>query len=74
MVYCNRGRLIRHTLTADQYIEEIRTLRNETEIACRRMLEEAQKKAGAIVGDAKQKDSAVDAILSEYRKRPRGRR
>ena len=59
---------------ADQYIEEIRTLRNETEIACRRMLEEAQKKADAIVGDAKQKDSAVDAILSEYRKRPRGRR
>jgi cell division septum initiation protein DivIVA len=59
---------------AEQYIEEILQLRKETETVCRRMLEEARKKADAMVGDARQKDSAVDAILREYRKRPTGRR
>lgn len=55
---------------ADQYLEEIRRIRMETEAACRRMMEQARQEAALFVAQAKENDStydrAVDAILAEY--------
>jgi cell division septum initiation protein DivIVA len=55
---------------ADQYLEEIRAMKQETAEACNRILEKAKQEAAAIVARANQKhtvyDSAVDAILKEY--------
>lgn len=55
---------------ADQYLEEIRTMKKETAENCNRALEKAKQEAAAIVARANQKhtvyDSAVDAILKEY--------
>lgn len=53
---------------ADQYLEEIRKMRDETEAACRRMLEEAHKRSKAMVADARRSDAVVDTILHDYRK------
>lgn len=55
---------------ADQYLEEIRAMKQETAENCNRILEKAKQEAAAIVARANQKhtvyDSAVDAILKEY--------
>ena len=55
---------------ADQYLEEIRAMKQDTAEACNRILEKAKQEAAAIVARANQKhtvyDSAVDAILKEY--------
>ena len=58
---------------ANLYLEEIRTLREETETECERMLEEAQKEADYLIALAKlgktPQESAVDAIMKEFRPR-----
>jgi cell division septum initiation protein DivIVA len=55
---------------ANQYLEEIRAMKQDTAEACNRILEKAKQEAAAIVARANQKhtvyDSAVDAILKEY--------
>lgn len=55
---------------AEQYLDEIRTMRAETESSCKHMLEEARQEAAAVVAQAKARqrtyDSAVEAILEEY--------
>lgn len=55
---------------ADQYLEEIRAMKQDTAEACNRILEKAKQEAAAIMARANQKhtvyDSAVDAILKEY--------
>lgn len=55
---------------ADQYLEEIRVLHTETEAQCRKIMEEAQAEAAAIVAAAKRRQGdyelAVEAILKEY--------
>lgn len=56
---------------AEQYLYEIKAIREETEAERQRILEQAQAEAAAIIADAKKTqgdyDSAVDAILKEYR-------
>ena len=56
---------------AEQYLNEIKTIREETEVERQRILSDAQAEAAAIIADAKKTqgdyDSAVDAILKEYR-------
>ena len=56
---------------AEQYLNEIKAIREETEAERRRILAEAQAEAERIVAEAKKKqdayDSAVEAILEEYR-------
>ena len=56
---------------AEQYLEEIKTIREETEAERRRILAEAQAEAEAIVAGAKNTqsdyDSAIEAILKEFR-------
>jgi cell division septum initiation protein DivIVA len=55
---------------ADQYLEEIRRMQEETKENCRMVLEKAQKEAEAIVKQATKKrtdyDMAVESILKEY--------
>ena len=55
---------------AEQYLNEIRAIREETEAERQRILSEAQAEAEAILAAAKKTtgdyDSAVDAILKEY--------
>lgn len=55
---------------AEQYLNEIKTIREETEAQRQRILSEAQAEAEAIVAGAKKKrgeyDSAIEAILKEY--------
>ena len=55
---------------AEQYLDEIRTMRAETESSCKHMLEEARQEAAAVVAQAKARqrtyESAVEAILEEY--------
>ena len=55
---------------AEQYLNEIKTLREEAEAECQRILAQAQAEAAAILGDAKKSqgdyDSAIKAILEEY--------
>ena len=55
---------------AEQYLNEIKTLREEAEAECQRILAQAQAEAAAILGDAKKSqgdyDSAIEAILEEY--------
>ena len=55
---------------AEQYLEEIRAMRTETEEKCRLELETARKEAAAIVERANRQhtayDSAIEAILKEY--------
>jgi cell division septum initiation protein DivIVA len=55
---------------AEQYLNEIKAIREETEAERQRILSEAQAAAEAILAAAKKTtgdyDSAVDAILKEY--------
>ena len=55
---------------AEQYLNEIKTIREETEVERQRILSDAQAEAAAIIADAKKTqgdyDSAIEAILKEY--------
>ena len=55
---------------ADQYLNEIKAIREETEAERQRILSQARAAAEAIVADAKKTqsdyDSAIDAISREY--------
>ena len=55
---------------AEQYLNEIKTIREETEAQRQRILSEAQAAAEAIIAGAKKTrgdyDSAIEAILKEY--------
>ena len=56
---------------AEQYLNEIKAIREETEAERQRILSEAQAKAAAIIADAKKAqgdyDSAIEAILKEFK-------
>ena len=56
---------------AEQYLNEIKTIREETEAERQRILKEAKAEAGAIISSAKKTrndyDSAVEAILKEFK-------
>ena len=55
---------------AEQYLDEIKTIREETEAERRRILAAAQAEAEAIIAGAKNKqgnyDSVIEAILQEF--------
>ena len=55
---------------AEQYLNEIKTIREETEAERQKILSEAQAAAEAIIAGAKKTqsdyDSAIEAILKEY--------
>ena len=55
---------------AEQYLYEIKAIREEAEEESRRILAEAQAEASAIIASAKKTqgdyDSAIEAILKEY--------
>jgi cell division septum initiation protein DivIVA len=55
---------------AEQYLNEIKALREEAEVERQRILAQAQAEAAAILADAKKTqgdyDSAIEAILEEY--------
>ena len=55
---------------ATLYLEEIRTMREETKIECQRLLENAQKEAESIIGQAREGkalvDPALEAIVKEF--------
>lgn len=55
---------------AEQYLNEIKAIRDETEAERQRILLQAQAEATAIIADAKETqgdyDSAIEAILKEY--------
>ena len=57
---------------AEHYLQEIKTMRNETEAECMRILAEARAEAERIVASAQMKkgdyDCAVEAVLNEYKK------
>ena len=56
---------------AEQYLNEIKAIREETEAERQRILSEAQAEASAIIAGAKKTqgdyDSAIEEILKEYR-------
>ena len=56
---------------AEQYLNEIKAIREETEAERHRILTEARAEAAAIIAGAKKTqgdyDSAIEAILKEYR-------
>ena len=56
---------------AEQYLQEIKAIREETETQRQRILAAAQAEAEAIIAGAKKAqgdyDSAIEAILKEYR-------
>lgn len=56
---------------AQQYLNEIKAIREETEAERQRILAQAQADAATIIADAKKAlgdyDSAIEAILKEYR-------
>ena len=56
---------------AEQYLNEIKAIREETEAERQRILAQAQAEAEAIIAGAKNTqgdyDSAIDAILKEYK-------
>lgn len=58
---------------AEQYLNEIKAIREETEAERQRILSDAQAEAAAIIAGAKKTngdyDSAIEAILKEYRQR-----
>ena len=58
---------------AEQYLNEIKAIREETEAERQRILTEAQAEAAAIIAGANKKqgnyDSAIEAILQEYGQR-----
>ena len=55
---------------AEQYLNEIKTVRAETEAERQRIIEQAQAEAAAIIADAKRVqgdcDSAIEAILNGF--------
>ena len=55
---------------AEQYLNEIKAIREETEAQRQRILSEAQAEAAAIIAGAKKTqgdyDSAIEVILKEY--------
>ena len=55
---------------AEQYLNEIEAIREETEVQRQRILAQAQAEADAIIAGAKKTqgdyDSAIEAILKEY--------
>ena len=55
---------------ADLYLEEIRTLREETKEQCRQLLEDAHKEAEKIIAQARSGkqpfDSKLEAIMQEF--------
>lgn len=52
--------------TAEQYLENISMLENETREKCRKILEDAEYEAG-IIRKSKKKDAVANAILEEIR-------
>ena len=56
---------------AEQYLNEIKAIREETDTERQRILKEAKAEAEAIIAGAKNTqgdyDSAIDAILKEYK-------
>ena len=58
---------------AEQYLNEIKALREEAEAERKRILARAQAEADAIIADAKKTrcdyDSAIEAVLKEFRHR-----
>ena len=56
---------------AEQYLNEIKAIREETEAQRQRILAEAQAEAEVIIADAKNTqgdyDSAIEAILKEFK-------
>ena len=56
---------------AEQYLNEIKAIREETEAEQQRILSQARAEAAAIIADAKKSqgdyDSAIEAILTEFR-------
>ena len=56
---------------AEQYLNEIKAIREETEVHRQRILSEAQVEAEAIIAGAKNTqgdyDSAIEAILNEFK-------
>ena len=58
---------------AEQYLNEIKALREEAEAERKRILARAQAEADAIIADAKKTrcdyDSAIEAVLKEFRQR-----
>lgn len=56
---------------AEQYLNEIKTIREETETERQRILAEAQTEAEAIIAAAKKTqgdhDSAIEAVLKEFK-------
>ena len=58
---------------AEQYVNEIKAIREETEAERQRILSEARAEAAAIITGAKKTqgdyDSAIEAILKEYGQR-----
>ena len=56
---------------AEQYLNEIKTIREETETERQRILAEAQTEAKAIIAAAKKTqgdhDSAIEAVLKEFK-------
>ena len=55
---------------ADQYLEEIRIMQDETKEKCQLLLDNARKEAEAIVEKAKKahpsRDAALEAIMKEF--------
>ena len=58
---------------AEQYLNEIKLIREEVEAERQKILEEAQMEASSIVNSAKKSqgnaDSVIDKLLEEYRKK-----
>lgn len=58
---------------AEQYLNEIKAIREEAEAERKRILARAQAEADAIIADAKKTrcdyDSAIEAVLKEFRQR-----
>jgi cell division septum initiation protein DivIVA len=59
---------------AEQYLNEIKTIREETEAQRQRILAQAQAEANAIIAGAKKAqgdyDSAIEAIIKEFKQSP----
>lgn len=55
---------------ADQYLNEIKTIREEAEAEKQRIIAQAKEQAAEIIADAKKKqgdfDSAIDTLVKEY--------
>lgn len=53
---------------AEQYLNEIRTIREETEAKRQKILADAQAKAAAIISDAKKRSGCDSAIEENFKK------